>query len=79
MKCEEVNSAISEESQLHKGARRTPEKIGGGGKIQLKRSPTEGRGARELWEEGSWERSGRRANLRVSSALTPVTLSSLCW
>ena len=47
---------------------------------QLKRSPTEGRGAREPWElVGSLERSGRRASLRVSSSFTPVTLSSFAW
>ena len=50
------------------------------GRGQLKRSPTEGRGAREPCElVGSLERSGSRPSLRVSSSFTPVTLSSLVW
>ena len=46
----------------------------------MKRSPTEGRGARDPWElVGSLERSGSLASFRVSSSFTPVTLSSFAW
>ena len=48
--------------------------------IQLKRSPTVGRGARDVAEPiGSLEKSGRLARWDFNSSLTTVTRSSLPW
>ena len=47
---------------------------------QLKRSPTVGRGAREVADPmGSLEKSGRLARWDLSSSLTTVTRSNLLW
>ena len=48
--------------------------------IQLKRSPTVGRGARDVAEPiGSLEKSGKLARWDFNSSLTTVTRSSLPW